>query len=149
LPVTSIAPLHAFLPVGDGEAFWMGLRASGEHGRCEGLAVAAKLGRGIIDVISGGPWRAGECKIAHLRARPRIEGIQRADGRFDVLGRAPKPDNRSCSELRLQVAGDSCDPRQPPLTVEIVDYETFQRRTGIDPPSPLDTEAGYKSYRLP
>jgi hypothetical protein len=137
------------LPLAQRECFWIGL--SKDTPQPLSLTVALERDDGTrIDVLSGKAWSERSATMADLARTPRIDGIRRADGRFDPLqrddgeGLAP----RGCC-LRLLV----CDARdrvtEQAAVIKLVDYATFTERTGLPPPEAIDPDAGYKGWLLP
>ena len=146
LPVATRAPDAALLPVAAGEAFWIGLDPIGARpaGR---LALRAQLASGrAVDVLSGRAWHEDDATLTAIHGRPRLAGVARPDGAFDVLGRAPGNNEASCTALSFRVVDAAGSTR---VDVEIVDPLAFQQRSGDDPPAPLDATAGYRGHRLP
>lgn len=154
LPVATFADAGtALLPVARGEALWIGLDPLGV-GTDAQLAIVARLASGrVIDVLSGSDWDEHEARTVSPLTRERIEGIARRDGAFDVIGRSPADDAASCTSLAFYVStAATLAKRVDPLSrvaIEFVDYVAFHRRSGSDPPEPLDPTAGYRGHRLP
>ena len=88
--------------------------------------------------------------MADLAGTPRIDGIARADGRFDPLqrddGAGLGPKGRC---LRLLVRGARDRATEQDAAIQLVDYATFTERTGLPAPEALDPDAGYKGWLLP
>jgi hypothetical protein len=136
----------ALLPVAAGEAFWIGLDPTGAQPDAR-LQLRAQLASGrAADVLSGLAWNEDAATLIPTRSRPRIEGIARSDGAFDVLGRAPADNEASCVILSFRVMEANSSTS---VDVEIVDPAAFRQRSGDDPPAPLDPAAGYRGHRLP
>jgi hypothetical protein len=146
LPIASPGGDSALLPVAAGEAFWIGLDPHGGRPDTR-LQLRAQLASGrAVDVLTGREWGADAATLMPIRARPRIEGIARPDGTFDVLGRAPANSEASCTGLSFRVVDAAGSTR---VVVEVVDPAAFRQRSGDDPPAPLDPAAGYRGHRLP
>lgn len=146
LPVAKVASDAALLPVAAGEAFWIGLDATGAQPEAR-LALRAQLASGrAVDALSGREWNEHGTTAVPTRRRPRIEGIARPDGAFDVFGRVPEDNDASCIALSFRVVDAAGSTR---VDVEIVDPAAFRQRSGDDPPAPLDPAAGYRGHRLP
>jgi hypothetical protein len=150
------------LPIADEEAFWIGLSVEDFTARIA-LAVEVVLADGNeLDAITGASWskdRAGTVMIPETRW---IDGIHRSDGRVDVFARVhAAKDDSLCRGIRfwamLRNGKDDGMGTGPPrgsergasVFLSLVDYETFRARTGLAPPAALDSDAGYKGWRLP
>jgi hypothetical protein len=160
LPV-AIGPAGSLLlPVAEGEAFWVGLGLTGRSLVLQ-LALAVEVtGGGRFDAISGAPWDPAHPSTVEVPGRQRIEGVPRSDGHLRVFEHgAFGADLLSCDLLRFRVrpapgtipphARRSGQPLWESVVVEVLDYETFDRRTGLAPPEPIDPNAGYAGWRLP
>jgi hypothetical protein len=146
LPIARLASDTALLPVAAGEAFWIGLDPHRARPDTR-LQLRAQLASGrAVDVLSGREWSEDAATLMPIRARPRIEGIARPDGAFDVLGRAPADGEASCIRLSFRVMDAAGSTR---VDVEIFDPPAFRQRSGDEPPPPLDPAAGYRGHRLP
>jgi hypothetical protein len=146
LPVARSSRNAFLLPVAAGEAFWIGLDPLGAQADAR-LALRVQLAGGrAVEARSGRAWNEDEPTLAPIHGRPRIEGIARPDGAFDVLGRAPADNGASCTGLSFRIADAIGSTR---VDVEIVGPEAFRQRSGDDPPAPIDAAAGYRGQRLP
>ncbi|MEP6587183.1 MAG: hypothetical protein ABJA84_00300 [Polaromonas sp.] len=158
LPVGLGAAHELILPLADDECFWIGLSVTSAT-RPIALAVAVELrSRKILDAISGTNWDAGRPTWVIVPDTPRIDGIRRPDGRFEVLARETRDAaDGLCVRIRLRIVaagGDDKSAAAPDAEIcevplRLVDYATFAAETGTAPPAPLDPDAGYKGWRLP
>jgi hypothetical protein len=129
------------LPVADDEAFWIGL---GESNAGTTVAILIELADGrLVDAISGEPWSVAKPHTVTVPEQRWIEGIPRPDGQLNVFSRARTPMGMACRALRFFIGS------APAAQLDLVDYATFTRRTGLPAPHPLDPDAGYKGWRLP
>ena len=149
LPVACPAERNACVPVAEGEALWIGLRIADSRGPVV-LAMAAERADGsMIDVLAGTTVRSNEFSSDTVPPRQRINGITRADGGFDVIGRASGQGGVTCTRLTIRTRSQHAQGFEPATRVDLVDYATFERISGRKPPPPIDPNAGYKGYRLP
>jgi hypothetical protein len=118
LPVAASAG-DFLVPVGDGEAFWIGLMGPG------GIALEAVL--------------PGERRALTPRSRAPelavVAGLPRPDGRFDVLG-------AGLLAVQVSFGGRTAQVRLTPP-------DAYQAATGEPAPEPLDPSSGYGGWRLP
>ncbi len=160
LPVGLSAARELILPLAQDECFWLGLSLT-SAAQPIALAVGVELRTGkVIDAISGANWRADRSSTVTVPDTSRIEGIRRLDGRLHVFARdTGHSTDLLCARLMLRVAAASAaghdrsvaDLNSKPLdvTVRLVDYATFAMNSGMPLPGPLNTDAGYKGWRLP
>jgi hypothetical protein len=160
LPVGLSAAQELLLPLAENECFWIGLSAAPAT-RPIALAVTVELRSGrVIDAISGTAWDADRATSVKVPGTPRIEGIRRADGRFDALVRenATRTEPR-CTRVCFRLAaakrgggGTAVIMRHSEsrdVLLRLVSYATFAKATGRAPPDTLNPDAGYKGWRLP
>lgn len=142
LPVGAAGDGTLLLPVGEGEAFWIGLSTEAPGTRAE-VAVAATLADGSV---------RAEPPVRVVGAS-RIPGMARADGRHDVFSRTATASSAGCRVLALRCRigrrGGRVPARPAAVTVRLVDAASFAAETGCAPPGPLDPEAAYGGWRLP
>ena len=149
LPVAETGPLELAVPVPEGEAVWLGLRATAEARRWR-LAVVAHLDPGgPTDAVTGLSARVPD-DLAVLVVPPRrqLEGIARPDGGWWALTRvATALGAPSCRGLEILTAPDGA-PRERLIRVRLTEPGDFAADTGGDVP-PLRADASYGGWRLP
>jgi hypothetical protein len=158
LPVGADDGGRLLLPVAEDEAFWIGLGVADPATRLD-LALAVVLADGReLDAISGAPWDEDRPRTVSVPETRRIDGVHCPDGRVAAFARSPASvECPACVELGFHATIATVGPGRERVphrhhasaSIELVDYEAFHTRTGLDPPSPLDPEAGYKGWRLP
>jgi hypothetical protein len=124
LPI-AVAPSGFLLPVGDDEAFWIGVIVP-EVPHFDPLWVTALLPdetEVLIANVSGAQTRV-------------LAGLIRADGQLNVFCRS------SLGGLRMSVADQTA-------FVRSIDPKTYSETTGRPAPMPLDPSAAYGGWRLP
>lgn len=112
------------LPLGEQEAFWLGLLWEGADAP-PGFSIVAMHADGGEAAVSGAEGCAGRVLL----------GPARPDGRFDALC-PPR-----CARLSLRFA--------TPAAVRVTTPARYAALTGQLPPDALDPDAGYKGWRLP
>lgn len=123
LPVAA-GPTSFVLPLGDEEAFWLGVLApEGSHDEALELEVARPQGS-----------RVAVARV-ETAGNTAIPGLARPDGLFDVFRRT------TIVELTALHRGSTA-------VVRLCDPATYAGLTGAAPP-PLDPSAGYGGWRLP
>jgi hypothetical protein len=159
LPVGIGVARDLVLPLADDECFWIGVSLAPEvAGRA--MAIDVELADGEhIDATTGATFDDERPGLVMLPDTPRIDGIHRQDGRFDVFVRATHHrEGRPCRRVRLDIEPDATigaaarnrRGREPfAVAIRLLDYATFTAETGLPPPAPLDVDAGYKGWRLP
>jgi hypothetical protein len=136
------------LPLAIDECFWIGWsRAPGAS--VLDVAVAVELDDGVvIDAATGARFDEARAETVSVPGTPRVEGIRRPDGRFDVFVRETHHgEGHHCRRVRLHVTGGPLDPFA--VAIRLLDYATFAAESGQSPPPPLDVSSGYKGWRLP
>jgi hypothetical protein len=123
LPVARGAGQYC-LPLGDQEAFWLGLLWEG-RGAAPGFSVDATSANGCRAEVTGAQAGTG----------PVLLGPARPDGRFDALC-PPR-----CVQLSLRF--------EAAATVLVTTPARYAALTGKPPPGELDPGSGYKGWRLP
>jgi len=137
LPVALGGPGIALVPLADGEAFWIGLSA-GAPGTVVSLRARGR----------NGDWHEAfpDASIG-LAGVPRIAGLGRPDGRFDVLHRARGPgDEAGFASLCITAAAGRA---AEVATLQLLGPAAFVEATGAPAPPPLDPGAGYDGWRAP
>ncbi len=144
------------LPVGTGEAFWIGLEA--ERGALAAVRVGIRSAGGArLDALTGAAWldRLEDSPQNYAVCPPRrsIDGLYR-NGRVLPFARLTDAPERyaPCDVLELAVhrptsAGWEDDPAVR-LTVRLVTFEEFRDATGQDV-APIDPHDAYRGWRLP
>jgi hypothetical protein len=155
LPLGVGANGEHLLPVADEEAFWIGLDTRGGRAARVSICVEGEDGR-RVDAISGQLWEDARPGSLIVRGPRELAGVRRPDGRFDAFGRAHVGQNGAAcrgfqfvSAVGASKATDRLNGIRETVFVSLVDYETFHTRTGLEPPTALDPDAGYKGWRLP
>jgi hypothetical protein len=131
------------LPVADGEAFWIGLNVE----RAAALAVKADMQQGeALDAFSGRPWAPETAQTMVVERFVVVAGLRRGDTLWAFARSADAATAPACRAISFfqRDAGLS-----ELAAVRLVDYADFAERTGLAPPAPIDSEAGYKGHRLP
>ena len=148
LPIGIGQPRDLVLPLAIDECFWIGWSLAPGASSLE-VAVAVELGNGaVLDAFTGALFDEARPGTVRVPDTPRVEGIRRPDGRFDVFVRETHDDEgRPCRRVRLHVTGGSIDPFA--VAIRLLDYATFTAESGQPSPPPLDANAGYKGWRLP
>lgn len=116
------------LPLGDEEAFWVGI--FGPPPPPDALTI-------IVTDTSG---HAVSLDCALQTERGVLPGRPRLDGTFDAL--CPP----FCVEIGLLWR---CREAVSPARILVVSPRRYEILTGTAPPAPLDTNAAYKGWRLP
>ena len=127
------------LPVGVGEAVWIGLSVSA--GQSWGLSVTALLTNGLMRPVC--EPKAKVAPILHLA------GIPISENRWLVLGRCDCGDAPGLASLLVTAASGSSRAGAAPLTVRFVSFSEARRLAPQLRIPPLDRKAGYRGYRLP
>jgi hypothetical protein len=156
LPLARDHAGRLLLPVADDEAFWIGLSHTQPAGRAElALAVLRADGR-ELDALSGTTWAASRPEVISVPESRCISGIRRRDGRSAVFARsAVSAEGPGCAALTFYITAAAPAPKtargkdHAGTVIELVDYDAFRTRTGVEPPGPLDPAAGYQGWRLP
>jgi hypothetical protein len=132
------------LPVAEDEAFWIGVNAD----RAVQLAVKVETqSRGALDALSGRTWNKRAPQTISLASFAIIAGIRLDDGTLWAFARAPSGDAApACAAMRF-FARNRC--LQNLAGVRLVNYISFAKHTGREPPVAIDPNAGYKGFRLP
>jgi hypothetical protein len=121
LPIAAVRGGDRFaLPLGRGEAFWIGLLGSGE-------ARLTLITGGGTEILLAPGERSGPLRI--------VPGLAEGDA-FRAL------DLGSAAALRICSQGQTAD-------IDLVRRSAFRRLTGRAPPVPIDPAAGYSGRRLP
>jgi hypothetical protein len=121
LPIAAVRGGDRFaLPLGRGEAFWIGLLGSGD-------ARLTIITGGGVEILLPEGERSGSLRI--------VPGLAEGDS-FRAL------DLGSAAALRVRSKGQIAD-------IELVPRSAFRRLTGLAPPAPVDPAAGYSGNRLP
>lgn len=128
LPVARGAGLFC-LPLGEQEAFWLGLLWNNKEDRAD-LSIDA------TDAAGG----SAAVNSAQGCTDPVLLGLLRPDGRFNALC----PPN--CVRLSVRFGSGAANATAVVLVVTPVRYALL---TGKQPPATLDLDAGYKGWRLP
>ena len=136
------------LPLAVDECFWIGWsRASAANALNAAIAVEV-VGGVVLDALTGEPFDEARPATFRVPDTPRVEGIRRPDGGFDVFVRETHDrEGHRCRRLRLHVAGGLPDPFA--VAIRLLDYDAFTAESGQPPPPPLDANAGYKGWLLP
>lgn len=108
-----------------------------------------------VDVLSGGPWAADRPTRLIVPDTSRVEGICRPDGQWETFARDTE-ERTGVLRIRFSVALVDGERRhQEPdesaheVIIELVDYPSFTAACGAAAPDPLDSNAGYRGWRLP
>lgn len=140
LPLLSGGPGRLVLPCPAGEAFWIGLVATGT-GPLPRLGVHVVTATGDrLDALTGGPAPdSGDLAAAPPHGLP---GIVRPDGTWWVFTRDPVGSQVPvCREIGVRTAGAE-------VRVDVVGTDEFVTRGGAEVPT-LDETQTYRGWRLP
>ena len=129
------------------EAFWIGLSTTDPQPVYVALQVSFIDGASV-DALSGQTWREAAAHLIRMESRATVAGILGPDGSSGVFARVATPPFPAARSMLLALSHDGKEVVAA-ASVALVDYGSFEARTGLAAPLPLDADAGYKGWRLP
>lgn len=127
------------VPIGDGEAVWIGL--SVPAGLSRRVAVVAQLVNGLTRQVCG-----PEAEVAPVR---HLAGISDGEGRYMVLGSRDRGAARAIESLNVAPLSDQGVAEGDPAIVRFVSLSEARRLAPRLRIPPFDRDAGYQGVRLP
>jgi hypothetical protein len=138
---------NLFLPVDESEAFWIGLSTTSPPPIDVGLRVELNA-RHAVDALTGQPWREETAQVVEVAPLAVVAGIRRADGSSWTFSRYAATSFPVSRAVRIVLFREGRKAISS-VSITLADYAMFETLTATPPPLPLDTEAGYKGWRLP
>jgi hypothetical protein len=147
LPVALSKDGEPLVPMGEGEALWIGLRLVRPH---ENVQVEAMFFPRLVDSEYGAGVLAPIGVDVGLSPLAIIWRVTTNDGKSGPIVRASRHANTECAVLEVGLLTSTKSPhRVSKSRIRFCSYEEFTAATGLPHPVPIETVSTYGGWRLP